>query len=247
MHSSQLSKTEQHAIKILDLQQERGMETIFWWQHLLWILAAIVIGFAVAAIFAGQLKLSRRWFLVPHLLLSGGLVVAYFWWSGIDKVALFRHHWVWGIIGAVAAGTFLVANVLSQPVSFRSSGAALLFDLFWLGLVYGLLDAMFLSVLPIVATWQAFTELGLTTNWPGRIGVGALAFLLSLVVTAAYHLGFPEFQGSQVTGPIIGNGVSSFAAIVTANPLGALLSHFAMHVSAVLHGPGTTIQLPPHY
>jgi hypothetical protein len=113
--------------------------------------------------------------------------------------------------------------------------------------VYGLLDALFLSVLPIVATWQAFAALGWTTSWPGRIGVGALALLLSLVVTAAYHLGFPEFQGGQVAGPIIGNGVSSLAAILTANPLGALLSHLAMHVAAVLQGPGTTIQLPPHY
>ncbi len=54
-------------------------------------------------------------------------------------------------------------------------------------------------------------------------------------------------HNSQVAGPIIGNGVSSLAAIVTANPLGALLSHLAMHVAAVLQGPATTIQLPPHY
>ena len=123
----------------------------------------------------------------------------------------------------------------------------LLIDLFWLGAVYGILDALFLSILPIVATWQAFTGLGWTGNWPGRIGAAALALLLSLAVTAAYHLGFPEFQGAHVAGPIIGNGVSSLAALVTANPLGALLSHLAMHVAAVLQGPGTTIQLPPHY
>jgi hypothetical protein len=247
MHSSQLSKSENPVTHDFDLQREERMETILWWQHLLWIVAAGVIGFVVATIFAGQLQLSRRWFLVPHLLLSGGLVVAYFWWSGIDLVALIQRHWIWGIIGAVAAGAFLVANVLSQPVSARNSGAALLFDLFWLGGVYGLLDAMFLSVLPIVAAWQAFAALGWTDNWPGRIGVGALAFLFSLVVTAAYHLGFPEFAGSRVGGPIIGNGVSSLAAIVTANPLGAMLSHLAMHVAAVLQGPATTIQLPPHY
>lgn len=223
------------------------MSTTIWWQHLLWIVAAGVIGFAVAALFAGQLQLSRRWFLIPHLLFSGGLVAGYFWWSDIDLIALFHRHWLWGIVAAALAGAFLVANVLSQPASARSNGVMALIDLAWLGVVYGLVDALLLSVLPIVATWHAFAALGWTANWPGRIGAGALALALSLAVTAAYHLGFPEFQGAQVAGPLIGNGVSSLAYVVTANPLGALLSHLAMHVAAVLQGPGTTIQLPPHY
>ena len=31
------------------------------------------------------------------------------------------------------------------------------------------------------------------------------------------------------------------------NPLTAILSHIAMHVAGVLHGPASVIQLPPHY
>lgn len=223
------------------------MTVATWWYHLLWVAAAALVGFAVAAIFAGRLELSRRWFLLPHLLLSGGLVAGYFWWSGIELSELLRRHWLWGIVAALLAGAFLVANVLSQPESARSSGLGLLWDLFWLGAVYGMLDALFLSVLPIVATWQAFSGLGWTATWPGRIGAGLVALALSLLVTTTYHLGFPEFQGGAVAGPIVGNGVSSLAAIVSANPLGALLSHLAMHAAAVFQGPGTTIQLPPHY
>lgn len=218
-----------------------------WWSHLLWVLAAGAVGFAVAAIFAGWLELPRRWFLVPHLLLSGGLVAAYFWWSDIDLGALLRRNWVWGLVAALLAGAFLVWNVLSQPVSTRSAGLGLVWDVIWLGGVYGLVDALLLSVLPILATWQAFSALGWTGNWPGRIGVGLLAFLLSLAVTAAYHFGFPEYQGAAVTRPLIGNGVSSLAYLLTANPLGALLSHLAMHIAAVFQGPATTLQLPPHY
>jgi hypothetical protein len=35
--------------------------------------------------------------------------------------------------------------------------------------------------------------------------------------------------------------------ILTANPLTAVLAHVAMHVSAVLHGFTTAVQLPPHF
>jgi hypothetical protein len=60
-------------------------------------------------------------------------------------------------------------------------------------------------------------------------------------------LGYTEFQGPQVVSPLIGNGVMSLAYLLTMNPLGAVLSHIAMHIAAVLHGISTTIQLPPHY
>jgi hypothetical protein len=39
----------------------------------------------------------------------------------------------------------------------------------------------------------------------------------------------------------------TLAFLLSGNPLGALISHPAMHVAAVLRGPETTIQLPPHY
>ena len=126
-------------------------------------------------------------------------------------------------------------------------GLQLAFDLVWLGLVYGLLDALFLSVLPIFAIWQAFSGLGWTGSWPKRLVVGIVALVASLLVTAAYHWGYPEYSGSKLLAPVVGNGVMSLAYLLTTNPLGAILSHMAMHVSAVLHGINTAVQLPPHY
>ena len=66
-------------------------------------------------------------------------------------------------------------------------------------------------------------------------------------MAGAYHLGYPEFRGSEVALPILGNDIMSLGTILTANPLTAALSHAAMHVAAVLHGMEATIQLPPHY
>ena len=123
-----------------------------------------------------------------------------------------------------------------------------MFDLLWSGIVYGGVDALLLSVLPVLAVWQAFSVLGWTVNWPGKILVGAIALLLSLGVTVSYHLGFPEYQQpGGIAGPTIGNGVMSLGYLLTDNPLTAIFSHIAMHVAGVLHGPASVIQLPPHY
>jgi len=54
--------------------------------------------------------------------------------------------------GAVIVGFLMVRNVLSQPSSPRSRGAQLMFDLIWSGVIYGALDGVFLSVMPLVAT-----------------------------------------------------------------------------------------------
>ena len=103
-------------------------------------------------------------------------------------------------------------------------------------------------MLPVLATWQAFSALGWTNSLPGKIAVGAIALAASLLVTIAYHFGYPEYRVSGgVMGPSIGNGVMSLGYILSNNPIAAVFSHIAMHIAGVLHGPATVMQLPPHY
>lgn len=219
-----------------------------WWSYLMWIPAAAVLGFAIAGIFSGWLRLPRSVFLIPYVVLAGLFLYAYWKWSGVSVAELLRHNWIWGVIGAVLVGLFVIRNILSQPVSPHTTGLPLVFDLLWSGIVYGGMDALLLSVLPVLATWQAFSALGWTAGWPGKFLVGVMALLLSLFVTASYHLGFPEYrQPGGIVGPTIGNGVMSLGYLLTNNPLTALFSHIAMHIAGVLHGPASVMQLPPHY
>ena len=77
---------------------------------------------------------------------------------------------------------------------------------------------------------------------------GAIALIASLLVTTAYHLGYPEYRSANgVMGPSIGNGVMSFGYILTNNPISAVFSHIAMHIAGVFQGPASVMQLPPHY
>jgi hypothetical protein len=218
-----------------------------WYIYLLWIVAGGALGFAVAAAFAGLLRLPRALFLIPYVVLVSAYLCGYAHWSEVDIRDLIVRHWPWGVVGAATVGAFVVRNVLSQPAFPRPQGLELAFDLVWFGVIYGTLDALLLSIMPVLATWQAFSGLGWTGTWPGRLAAGAAAIVASLLVTAAYHLGYPEFRGPSVAAPVFGNGVISLGYLLTTNPIAAIASHVAMHVSAVLHGLETTAQLPPHY
>jgi hypothetical protein len=213
-----------------------------------WIIAAAILGFAITAVFAGVLHLPRNIFLIFYLLFTVPFLYAFVSWSKLSVTELIYHNWIWGVAGAVLMGAFVVRNVLSQPASPHSQGVSLAFDIVWLGIVYGALDALFLSVLPVLATWQAFSALGWTQSLPGKIFVGVVALAASLFVTVVYHLGYPEYRVSGgVMGPSIGNGVMSLGYILTNNPIAAVFSHIAMHIAGVLQGAETVMQLPPHY
>jgi hypothetical protein len=221
---------------------------IAWWSFLLWIPAAALLGFAIAEVFADLVRLPRSIYLIPYVVLVSLFLYAFLRWRGLSLTELFRHNWVWGVVGAVLVGAFVVSNIFSQPASTRADGLTLAFDLVWSGLVYGLIDALLLSVLPVLATWQAFSALGWTGGWPGKIAVGAIALIASLFVTVCYHLGYPEYRAQgAIFGPTIGNGVMTLGYLLTNNPIAAIFSHIAMHTAGVLHGPATVVQLPPHY
>ena len=218
-----------------------------WQGHITWLLTGTVLGFVIAAVFAGGLRLPRPIYLIPYVVLAVAFLYRYVRWSKVDLIQCLRHRWGWGIVAGILAGLFAVQSVMRQPQSPTPQGATLVIDLFWLGVVYGTVDGLLLSVLPVFAVWEALTKQGWTLRWPGRIGSGLLSLLASMVVIAVYHLGYPEFRGPQVLFPVFGVGVMSLAYIITGSPISALISHIAMHIAAVLYGLQTAIQLPPHY
>jgi hypothetical protein len=214
---------------------------------IIWILSASFLGFAVAFIFAGVLKLPRNLYLLVYIPLVVLLFILFMVFNNIRLNEIIAHNWYWGVIGAILAGVFVVKNVYAQPSSKRSTGHGLLIDIAWPGLIYGLMDALLLSVIPVFAVRFALTDLFWTQSWLGKICFGLTGLLASFFVTTAYHLGYPEFRGKNVLWPNIGNGVLSLAFIITMNPLAAILPHMAMHVAAMIHGKETTGQVPPHY
>ncbi|MCX2929125.1 hypothetical protein ORI20_02480 [Mycobacterium sp. CVI_P3] len=212
-----------------------------------WIAAAAMVGFSVPALFVGVLRLRRSAYLVPYIISTSLFLIVFVRWNRLEPRELLAHNWMWGVgVGVLLAG-FTVGNVLSQPVSPRRRGVPLALDVFWSGVVYGTVDALLLSVLPVLATWQAVGTAGWTTSWIGKGAVAVLALCASLVVTVAYHLGYPEYRHGGLLGPVVGNTAMTLGFVISGNPLAAVISHVAMHVAAVLRGPARVAQLPPHY
>lgn len=107
------------------------------------------------------------------------------------------------------------------------------------------MDALTLYVFP-----AAVAYLLLRGNRQGlrrKAAFAGLALVLSLLVTTTYHLGYSEYRGDAVKYPEIGALVANVPTALTGNPLGAVLTHSTMHVSAVVHQNegGAQHMLPP--
>lgn len=217
------------------------------WTMLVWVIAASGIGFGISAVFAGRMKLSRHSFLIPYVSLVSIFLCAFFLLNEVDLPAILAENVAWGILTGGVVSLFLVKTVRAQPVSRNTYGVELALDVTWAGLVYGIVDSLFLNVMPVIAIWIGGSQFAWSGTVAGKIGLAFLGLVASLLVTLTYHLGYPEFRNKSVMLVLIGNSLITLAYLLSGNPLGSIVSHTAMHVAAVLQGPETTIQLPPHY
>jgi hypothetical protein len=210
-----------------------------------WIFAAALLGFTSAALLASMLGLPRDVFVGFHAAIVAGFCVGFLRIERIDPRVQLRRRWLAGLLVGALAGALLARTVLLQPASPRPAGGALAWALLWDGGLYGLADALLLSVVPVLAVYGSRPADELrnpAARWRG----GLAALLASLFITAAYHFGFTEFRGSALVAPLIGNGIVTLSYLASGSPVAALLSHAVMHSAAVLHGMATTAQLPPH-
>jgi hypothetical protein len=152
------------------------------------VIGASLLGFGISLLFYDWLKLSRRVFLIPYVAMSSTFLFWFFRTNDIDWVHLFFENWMWGVIVGVVIGAFLVNNVRSQPASRKTTGGELALDIAWLGLAYGFIDVLFLNIMPVMAVWNGFSQVGQAGSWLGKFGVGLLGLLASLLVTSTYHL-----------------------------------------------------------
>jgi hypothetical protein len=68
-----------------------------------------------------------------------------------------------------------------------------------------------------------------------------------MLVIGLYHWGYPEFRSAYVLMVIAGVSIQSLFYLLSRSALAPLISHVAMHITAVLVGLQTFSQLPPHY
>ena len=127
-------------------------------------------------------------------------------------------------------------TVLREPATPHPHGLTFVGAILWRGVVYGAADGVLLSVFPILAVFGLFASKPLRERSKQAVaGIGVLALVVSLLFTAVYHAGYPDFRGSKVKRPLTGDVIWSAPTLVTLSPLGTPIAHIATHVTAVVH------------
>lgn len=216
-------------------------------QQFRWLAAGLILGFLVPYIFADILDLPRD--LYYGIYAASVITFITLWARATDQQvgAMLRRRWPLAVtLGAVFAGVLAFVVVRTDDATARPEGLELAWVLVWRGLMYGAMDALLLSVFPILAVFAAASGSKFRTHMMGRVAVVIAAMLASLAMTATYHAGYSDFRSDKMVKPLTGDVLWSVPTLVTLNPVGSIITHVGLHVTAVLHNYDTDTFLPPH-
>ncbi len=212
-----------------------------------WLIGGLVFAFALPFVFTDVVHVNRDAYLAIYVCSLGAFVAVWAHQTQQPIRALLLRRWRWGLLLGLVAAAVLVFTVLREPATARPGGWTLAGALLWRGIVYGAADGVLLSVFPILTVFGMFAAKPLRERRKKAVaGIGVLALALSLLFTAVYHLGYPDFRNSKVSRPLTGDVIWSVPTLVTLSPLGSPIAHVGLHTTAVLHSYDTDLFLPPH-
>ena len=214
-----------------------------WATQLRWFAAATVISFAVPFIFSSVLGLQHDVYLGIYFVVVLVGFAVYAMATGLDVRATVRRHWKLGVALGVVFGFALVRNVFSDKATPHPHSSYYVFELIWRGGIYGAVDALLLTVLPCLVAYRA--PGGHLATWRRRGAYFGASLALVVAITGIYHLGFTQYRHDGIGQPETGNVLISMPMLLSANPIGSIADHMAMHISAVAHTYNTEVRLPP--
>lgn len=212
---------------------------------LLWLGAGATLFFLVPLVGTDWLELQPDVYYLGYFTVAVSFFAAFV----VTHASALRPLWttkLWQslLVGALA-GSVLAVGIFNQAATPHPDGWRYGFQIIWRGLIYGSVDAMTLYVFPAAVAYLLMR--GNRRGFSRKVGFAGLALTLSLVVTTTYHLGYSEYRDDTIRYPEIGAVVANVPTALTGNPLGAVVAHGAMHVSAVVHQNegGSQHMLPP--
>lgn len=214
-----------------------------WSVQLRWFAIAALVGFVVPLVGSSGLRLQHDVYLGIYFAAVLALTWAYTAATGADWRAMLVRNWKPSVILGVIVGIVLVRNVLSANATAHPDGVYYWFELVWRGAIYGSIDALLLTVLPCTMVHRALG--GRLPTWRKRFAYFGASAALIVAITAIYHLGYAQYRQDGVRQPETGNAIISVPMLLTANPIGSITAHSAMHVSGAAHIYETEVRLPP--
>lgn len=214
-----------------------------WARHAGWFALVAAAAFLIPWLGVSLLDLHHDLYYLVYFAAAIALVGAYVRAEHVDVRRIVTRNWKWTVALGVLVGALQIVNILGEDATDRPGGAYFAFELFWRGLTYGAVDALLLSVFPAFVVYSILR--GRVEGVRGKLRFTALALPLVLLITATYHLGYPQYRDDGVRQPEIGNSIISVPTFLTANPVGSVIAHATMHTTAVTHAYETPTFLPP--
>lgn len=210
-----------------------------------WFVGGAALFFAVPFVGTDVLGLQPDLFYLCYFTVAVAWFAAFLTAHRAELHDLWRLNLPWSLAVGALAGIAVAAILFSSDGTDHPDGWRWWFEIAWRGVVYGSVDALTLFVFPAAVAYLLMH--GDRDGAKRKIGYAGLALALSLLVSTAYHLGYPEYRDADLRSPLIGTVMANSATVLTGNPLGAFLTHVPAHVSAVVHQNegGPTQMLPP--
>jgi hypothetical protein len=213
-------------------------------RQLAWFSAGAAIAFLVPFVFSSVLELHHDLYYAVYFAAVIAFLATYAQATQLDLGALLMRNWRWSLgLGLIASAVLVFAVLNREDSTPHPDGLYFVFEIGWRGALYGAVDALLLTAFPLAVAFSSFG--GRLDTLIRKAGYAAVTFGLVWIITATYHLGYEQFRDDGVGGPETGNTIISVPAIASANPIGAVLAHAAMHVAAVTHAYETDLYLPP--
>ena len=209
-----------------------------------WVAAVCGIAFLVPHLGVSVLALQHDVYYLVYFAVTIALVATFVRVEQVDVAEIFRQRWRWSLGAGVVLAGFLVFNVFkTSDATARPHGAYFVFELLWRGVGYGIVDTLLLTIFPCFVAYKLLH--GHAAGLTGKLRFTALMLPLVLLVTATYHLGYPQYRQDGLSRPETGNVLISIPTFATVNPVGSIVAHVSQHITAVTHAYESRIFNPP--
>ena len=112
-------------------------------------------------------------------------------------VEMFRQSWRWSLgHRGLLRGLRRVHVCKTSDATARPDGVYFVFELLWRGVGDGMVDTLLLTIFPGLVAYKL--QQG-TSPAEGEAAVTAVMLPLVLVITATYHLGYPQYRQDGVS------------------------------------------------